>query len=56
MTKLKAHRTEFEDNIDNDAKVKHLNLLVKYIRAIYILTSSRLASLLKDREITYNLL
>jgi len=53
---LKAHWTELEDDIDNDAKFKHLNLLVKYIRAVYISTSSRLASLLKNREITYDLL
>jgi len=56
MAELEAHRTELEDDTDNDAKVKHLNLLVEYIRAAYISTSSRLASLLKDRKITYDLL
>lgn len=56
MAELEAHRTELEDDTDNDVKIKHLNLLVEYIRAAYISTSSRLASLLKDRKITYDLL
>ena len=53
---LEAHRTELEGDNHHDAELKHLNLLVEYIRAAYISTSSRLASLLKNREITYDLL
>lgn len=53
---LEIHRTEVKDDADGDAKPKHLHLLVQYIYAAYISTSSRLASLLKNGEITYNLL
>ena len=53
---LGAHRTELEDNTHGDVKLKHLNLLVEYIHTTYASTTSRLASLLKNREITYDLL
>ncbi|KAL8626238.1 hypothetical protein Q9189_008078 [Teloschistes chrysophthalmus] len=56
ITELEAHRTELEDDTDSDVKLKHLDLLVEYIRAAYISTSSRLASLLGNCEITYDLL
>jgi len=56
IRELEVHRTELDDDTDNDAKLKHLNLLMEYIGAAYISTSSRLASLLKNREITYDLL
>ncbi|KAL8800740.1 MAG: hypothetical protein Q9182_004945 [Xanthomendoza sp. 2 TL-2023] len=56
IPELEAHGTELEDDTDSEAKLKHLNLLVEYIRAAYISTSSRLASLLENREITYDLL
>ncbi|KAL8698333.1 MAG: hypothetical protein Q9201_006630 [Fulgogasparrea decipioides] len=56
IAELEAHRTELEDDTESDGKLKHLDLLVEYIRAAYISTSSRLASLLKNREITYDLL
>jgi len=56
VVELEARRAELEDDTDNDAKFKHLNLLVEYIRAAYVSTSSRLASLFKNREITYDLL
>jgi hypothetical protein len=56
ITELEAHRTDLEGISHHDAKLKHLNLLVEYIRTAYISTTSRLASLLKNREITYDLL
>ena len=56
IPELEAHRTDLEDDTNSNAKLKHLDLLVEYIRAAYISTSSRLASLLKNREITYDLL
>ena len=56
ISELEAHQTKLEDDADNDAKFKHLDLLVDYIRAAYISTSYHLASLLKNREITYDLL
>ena len=56
IPKLEAHRTDLEDDTNSNAKLKHLDLLVKYIHAAYISTSSRLTSLLKNRKITYDLL
>ncbi|KAI9715641.1 MAG: hypothetical protein M1812_005793 [Candelaria pacifica] len=56
ILKLEAHQTGLEDDANNDAKVKHLNLLVEYIRTVYVSTTSRLISLLGNREITYDLL
>lgn len=56
ITELEAYRTELEDDTDSNAKLKHLGLLVEYIRAAYISTLSRLVSLLENREITYDLL
>ncbi|KAL9127577.1 MAG: hypothetical protein Q9217_003574 [Psora testacea] len=54
--RTEAHRIQLENDIDSNTKLKHFNLLVEYIRTAYISTLSRLASLLKNREITYDLL
>ena len=56
VLELEAHRTELEGDSYYDVKFKHLNLLVEYIRTAYILTTSRLTSLFKNYEITYDLL
>jgi len=56
ILELEAHRTELEGDSHHDVEFKHLNLLVEYMRTAYISTTSRLASLLKNREITYDLL
>jgi len=56
VPELEAHRTELKNDTHHDAKLKHLNLLVGYIRSTYASTTSRLASLLKNCEITYDLL
>ncbi|KAI9791932.1 MAG: hypothetical protein M1835_008168 [Candelina submexicana] len=56
VPELEAHQTRLKDDANNDAKVKHLNLLVEYIRTVYVSTTSRLTSLLRNREITYDLL
>jgi len=56
IPELEAHRTELEGDSHHDVKFKHLNLLVEYMRTAYISTTSRLASLLKNHEITYDLL
>jgi hypothetical protein len=56
ISKLKAHWTELEDNSHHNVKFKHLNLLVKYMCTVYILTMSHLASLLKNHKIMYDLL
>ena len=56
VLELEAHQTELENGTHHDAKLKHLNLLVNYIRTTYASTASRLTSLLKNHEITYDLL
>jgi len=56
ILELEAHQTELEGDSHHDVKFKHLNLLVKYMCTAYISTTSRLASLLKNCEITYDLL
>lgn len=56
VPELKAYSLELEESTHDDAKLKHINLLVDYIRSAYASTTSRLASLLKNREITYDLL
>lgn len=55
LAELEAHRTELKDDSDH-AKLKHLTLLVDYIRTAYASTTSRLALYLKNREISYDLL
>ena len=56
VPELKAYQTELEDGAHHDVKLKHLDLLLDYIRTSYASTTSRLASLLKNHEITYDLL
>lgn len=56
IPELKAYRTELKGDRHYNVKFKHLNLLVEYMRTAYISTTSRLASLLKNHEITYDLL
>ncbi|KAI9692065.1 MAG: hypothetical protein M1812_008540, partial [Candelaria pacifica] len=56
IPKLKAQQSVLEDDINNHAKVQPLSLLVEYIRTAYVLTTSRLALLLKNCEITDDLL
>lgn len=56
VLELEAYRTELEGGSHYNVKFKHLNLLVEYMRTAYISTTSRLASLLKNHEITYDLL
>lgn len=56
MPELEAYSAELEDSTYHDAMLKHLNLLIKYIRTAYASTTSRLTSLLTNREITYDLL
>ena len=56
IAKLEAHRTELEDDTHSDTRLKHLNLLIEYINTTYASTRSRLASYLRDRKITYELL
>jgi hypothetical protein len=55
VPELEAYRTELENHTHHDAKLKHLDLLVRYICTTYASIKSRLASLLKNREITYDL-
>jgi len=56
VPELKAYLIELEESAPHDEKLKHINLLVAYIRSAYALTTSRLASLLNNREVTYDLL
>jgi len=56
VPELEAYSTELEDSSHHDARLKHLNLLVGYIRTACASTTFRLMSLLKNREITYDLL
>jgi len=56
IRKLKIYQTEFENNIDNNIKLKYFNLLIKYICTIYISTLSYFVLLLKNCKIIYNLL
>ena len=53
---MEAYQTKLENDSPHDARLKHLNLLVDYIRAAYSSTTVRIASLLEHREITYDLL
>ena len=53
---MEAYRIKLEDDNQENVKLKHFGLLVDYVRTGYVLTTSRLASLLKNREITYDLL
>jgi len=54
---LKAYRNKLSDDVGQDAEeLKHLNLLVNFIKSKYASTISRLISLLKNDEITYDLL
>jgi hypothetical protein len=56
VPELEAYSTEIEESALHEGKLKHLNLLVAYIRSAYASTTSRLASLLKNGEVTYDLL
>jgi hypothetical protein len=40
----------------DDSYLKHFNLLVDFIKVTYASTTERLTALLKDHEITYDLL
>ena len=53
---MDAYRIGLKSCDQENVKSEHLGLLVDYTRTAYVLTTSRLASLLKDREITYDLL
>ena len=56
VTELKEYRRKLEANTLDFAKLNHLNLLIEYISTTYASTTSRLASYVKNREITYDLL
>ena len=56
VPELEAYSTELEESTYHDKKFKHINLLVAYMRSAYTSTTSRLASLLKNGEVTYDLL
>lgn len=56
LRELKAHRSKLESDSQHDTQLKHLNLLVEYIRAASNSTTARIASLLENRKSTYDLL
>jgi len=56
VTQLETRRKELEGKASESAKFKHLDLLVEYIKTTYATTKSRLASNLKNSEITFDLL
>jgi len=56
VLELEAYRTELKGDNHHSVKLRHFSLLVEYMRTACISTTSRLASLLKNREITYDLL
>ena len=54
---LEAYGTKLSDNIGQDeADLKHLNLLLDFLKSEYASTTARLTPLLKTDEITYDLL
>ena len=53
---MEAYRIKFESDSQHNARLKHLNLLVEYVRVAYISTTARVTSLLENREIIYDLL
>ena len=56
VPELELYSTKLEESAPHDRKLKHINLLVIYIRSAYVLTTSRQTSLLKNGEVTYDLL
>jgi len=57
LSDLEAHQAKLREGGDQDTTdLKHLDLLLGFMQSTYASTKDRLAPLLKDRKITYDLL
>ncbi|KAL9126352.1 MAG: hypothetical protein Q9217_004582 [Psora testacea] len=57
LPELEAYGTKMSDDVGQDgAELKHLNLLVDFMKSEYASTTARLSPLLKNGEIIYDLL
>ena len=56
VSELEAYSRKLDESAYDDTKLKHISILVNYIRSAYASTRSRPSALLKNREITYDLL
>ncbi|KAF2184285.1 hypothetical protein K469DRAFT_688770 [Zopfia rhizophila CBS 207.26] len=56
LPELESYRSSASDNSENTLRLKHLGLLIDFIKTSHKSTAERLASLLRTKEITYDLL
>ncbi|KAF2174396.1 hypothetical protein K469DRAFT_648321, partial [Zopfia rhizophila CBS 207.26] len=56
LLELESYRSSASNNSENTLRLKHLGLLVDFIKTSHQSTAKRLVSLLHRREITYDLL